>query len=377
MFITKINSFVTYLYRKVLNLRDWQKILIASVIFLMVIMGIGMYANATLYDFSLNTASGETGRGGLSIVSSFFRYDTGEYKNIIENGYTVVTVAFFPLFPVAAKFLMTLTSLNSTWALIATSWVFFFLAAIVVFYWVRFELKERHSHLSPWVVIGLIALFPTVFYLVSGYSESIFVFLTASSLFAYRKHHYILAAILGALSALTRVQGAAVAVFFLCDYLFSKDWSKWKKLIPVIIAPLGVIAYMIYLHFAFGNPFEFIIAQQQYWGRLDGNVIKNLISSFRPVYAWFLPVLALGLWSIYRYLGKSWFFYSLIFILIPLSSGRLDSLSRYMLTLIPLFLGLALWLESKPRILTTFYIISSAFLLAWSILLFTNNYWVA
>jgi hypothetical protein len=92
---------------------------------------------------------------------------------------------------------------------------------------------------------------------------------------------------------------------------------------------------------------------------------------------WFLPVLFIGLWATYKFLGKSWFFYSLIFILIPLASGRLDSLSRYMLTLVPLFLGLALWLESKPKLVTTFYIISSAFLLAWSILLFTNNYWVA
>jgi Gpi18-like mannosyltransferase len=374
---TKINLFLTGLYLRFLGLRDWQKVLIGAFLFLVIILGIGTYANATLFDFNIDPTSGEAGRSSLSIVSSFFRYDTAEYKNIIQNGYSVVTVAFFPLFPFTAKILMKVTSFDVTWAILVTSWIFFFLAAVVVFYWIRFELKERQSQISPWAVVGLIALFPTAFYFISGYSESLFVFLTVSSLFAYRKQHYVLAAVLGALSAATRVQGAAVAVFFLCDYLFTKDWSKWKKLIPVIITPLGVCAYMLYLHYSFGNPFEFIIAQQQYWGRLHGNVITNLISSFRPVYVWFLPVLFIGLWATYKFLGKSWFFYSLIFILIPLASGRLDSLSRYMLTLVPLFLGLALWLESKPKLVTTLYIISSAFLLAWSILLFTNNYWVA
>lgn len=374
---TRINLFLKGLYLKLLSLHDWQKVLLGAFLFLVLVLGIGTYANATLYDFNIDPTALGTGRSNLSIVSSFFRYDTAEYKNIIQNGYSVVTVAFFPLFPLTANLVMKLTSIDATWAILVTSWMFFFLAAVVVFYWIRFELKERRSQMSPWAVVGLIALFPTAFYFISGYSESLFVFLTVGSLFAYRKQHYVLAAVLGALSAATRVQGAAVAVFFLCDYLFSKDWSKWKKLIPVIVAPLGVLAYMLYLHYSFGNPFEFIIAQQQYWGRLHGNVITNLISSFRPVYVWFLPVLVIGLWATYKFLGKSWFFYSLIFILIPLASGRLDSLSRYMLTLIPLFLALALWLESKPKLVTTFYIISSAFLLAWSILLFTNNYWVA
>jgi hypothetical protein len=136
-------------------------VLIGAFLFLVIILGIGTYANATLFDFNIDPTSGEAGRSSLSIVSSFFRYDTAEYKNIIQNGYSVVTVAFFPLFPFTAKILMKVTSFDVTWAILVTSWIFFFLAAVVVFYWIRFELKERQSQISPWAVVGLIALFPT------------------------------------------------------------------------------------------------------------------------------------------------------------------------------------------------------------------------
>lgn len=208
-----------------------------------------------------------------------------------------------------------------------------------------------------------------------GYTESLFFFLIVSALYAYRSGHYILAGILTIPLTATRVQGGAIAIFFLLDYLFAKKWSDWRKLIPVVMAPLGLIFYMIYLTHTFGDPFAFIAAQQ-HWGRLSGNVLSNLVGSFTPVYAWFIPVAIFGLWAIKKYLGMSWFIFSLIFILIPLSSGRLDSLNRYMLTLPPLFLALTIYSSKAPSYIKYGYVISASFLLAWSIIFFVNNYWV-
>lgn len=352
-----------------------MKASIAGLIFIIAIIGVGLFADASLYDY---TSPGEpaAGRGvPEGAYNSLMRYDSLHYKAIAEEGYTPVRTAFFPLYPILATGLSVITGASVTVSLFAISFIFLIASAVVVAYWVRFELKERKSKSSPWITLLLIGLFPTSFYLALGYSESLFVFMTVSALFAYRKKLYWLAAIAIALATATRVQGGALAVFFLLDYLFARRWIDWKKLIPVAIAPLGLVAYMSYLGMTFGNPFEFIAAQQN-WGRLNANIIENLQSSFRVQYLWYLPVLALMLAAVWKCLGKTWFIYCLVFVLIPLSSGRLDSLNRYIVALPPLFLALTLYLESKSERTKLVYITSSVFLLGWNILFFMNNYWV-
>ena len=37
------------------------------------------------------------------------------------------------------------------------------------------------------------------------------------------------------------------------------------------------------------------------------------------------------LYAVYRYLGRAWLGYALVFISLPIASGRFDSLNRYML----------------------------------------------
>lgn len=368
-----MNTFIVHLKRLPL----WAKSSLAGLAFILTFIGIGLYADATLLDSTTNKEAPAFGRGiPAEPINSLLRYDSNHYRAIATNGYTAMETAFFPLFPLLIKGVSYVTGISISLSLFAVSFSFLIASVIVLAYWLQFELKLRKSKLSPWAVIGLIALFPTSFYMALGYSESLFVFVTISALFAYRKGNYWLAALAVVFATATRAQGGALAIFFLLDYLFARKWVDWKKLIPVVAAPLGLIAYMVYLWAMFGNPFEFIAAQQN-WGRLNGNIIENLISSFRPPYLWYLPVLSAMLWTVWKYLGKTWFIYCLIFILIPLSSGRLDSLNRYMIALPPLFLALSLYFESKPAFLKTFYIVTSVFLLAWNILLFTNNYWVA
>ena len=355
----------------------WVQSSAAALLFILSFVVIGVYADANLYNYTPDQTSQVFGRSvPADPLSSFIRYDSFHYRTIATDGYTAPDAAFFPLYPLLVKGVSYVTGSSISISLFITSFVFLIASAIVISYWLRYELKLRNSRLSPWAVITLIILFPTSFYLALGYSEGLFIFLTTASLFAYRKGHYWLAALTIAFATATRVQGGALAIFFLLDYLFSRKWVDWEKLIPVVAAPIGLVAYMTYLWMTFGNPFEFISAQQN-WGRLNGDVLENLISSLRPPYAWYIPVLGVMLWSVWKYLGKTWFIYCLIFILIPISSGRLDSLNRYMIALPPLFLALSLYLEAKPLQLRTFYIVTSVFLLAWNILLFTNDYWVA
>lgn len=350
-----------------------------TLIFIGIILLIARYADTQIHDYGVGVidtnSSPHIGTGVGGLLSSVNRWDTGHYAYIVEHGYNKTETAFFPLYPLLATSIHNL-GVSTQLSLLLVSWTFTILTAIIMFYWVRFELKKRHSHTSPWTVLTLIAIFPTSFFLVTAYTESLFIFLSVCALYAYRTRNFMLSGIAMALLTATRVQGGALAFLFLFDYLYSHNWADWKKLIPVLMAPLGLLGYMTYLWIAFGNPFQFIEAQHG-WGRLSGNPIQNLISSFTPIYLWFLPLLAGGLWLIYRYLGVPWLIYSVVFIAIPLASGRLDSLNRYMLALPPLFLSLTLCTERAPQWLKILYITSSAFLLAWGIIFFSNNYWVA
>ncbi len=222
-------------------------------------------------------------------------------------------------------------------------------------------------------------IFPTSYYFTIGYTESLFLLITTSALYAYRSKNYIVAGILAMLASATRVQGVTLLAFFLIDIFFSyrKDRTLDKmKLVSVVLSVVGIGAYAFYLWREFGDPIAFITVQKN-WGRLNANFIENLINSFKPLYIWYIATIVIGLIGIKQHLDVRWFWFSVIFILLPISSGRLDSLNRYVVTLPLLFVGLSLFLSKKPSFYRDIYITSSALLLGYNIVYFVNDYWVA
>lgn len=354
---------------------DTKKIIAITIACLFALVAIGTYADLQIVDYTPEGAVPiNINAGSDRPFHALNKWDANHYANIAENGYTANEVAFFPLYPLLVRGLTAL-GVPTKIALLAISWTFCLLATVVLLHWFKFELQQRKSKLSPWVPMLIFAVFPTSFYLGLGYSESMFIFLATLALLAYRKGWYWIAAVAMAFVTATRVQGGAIAVFFLIDFLMAQK-RDYRKLLPILCAGIGIGVYMIYLWNTFGNPFEFIAVQKN-WGRLSGNPVQNLISSFTPVYLWYLPVLGLGLYATWKHLGFKWLAFSLIFILIPLASGRLDSLNRYMLALPVLFLALTLWFEQHGNKTKTAYVVSASFMLCWNIILFCNNYWVA
>lgn len=355
-------------------------LLIGSVSFVLFIVCASLYGNSVVYDLITNNGQA-IGRGFTSSVTdTMVRYDSFQYVHIAEKGYTDTTyTAFFPLFPLLIKGLADLTGLSHEVAGLFINWVLLFPLAVMLYKWADLELKRQKVKVSPYILLGLIAIFPTSLYLAMAYTETLFMLLTVGAVYAYRSGRYFAAALLALLSSATRTQGLTLCVYFATDFLIewhAKKKPNYKKLIPTFVGGLGFVAYATFLWYAFGNPLEFVEAQKS-WGRLEGNVLTNLIDSFRPIYIFYLGVAGVGLWSIWRYLGKAYFIYSLLFLLLPLSSGRLDSINRYMLALIPMFLAITILSVNIPKLLRLIYIVLSTFLLAWSILLFANGYWVA
>ena len=358
----------------------WAKVSALTILYALLVLSLGMYASQVISDNPLyiNSISYAYGQHLVASSGQFMQsaWDTTLYASVVQNGYDHLTVAFFPLYPLLGSGLGKLLDVDPVTALNLISIVASILLAVVLYHWARFEFKTRKVKASPWLVLGLVAIFPTALYLFVPYSESLFMLLTAGAFFAYRKENYWLAALLAFLSAMTRPQGLLIGFYFFLDYLFAKNWKDWKKLLPAFGAGLGLLAYMMYLWYTFGNPLEFLMAQQ-YWGRLSGDPVKMFALTFDRALLWYVPITLMGLRFVYRYLDRPMFWYSLAFVLFPVMSGSLQSVSRYILTCLPLFLGTAMaWYKLKPAGRGA-YIFSCGMLLMFNVVLFFNFYWVA
>lgn len=342
--------------------------------FVVAVLTAGLYADMVVVDRSDDGVA--TGRGVMSLRHTFLRYDAVMYARIAEQGYQNPTdPAFFPGYPLIIRTVSFLV--GSTFvAAIVVSWASLIGALIFLFKWTKFELSKLDVSLSPWWVVGGVLLFPTSFYLGIGYTESLSMLVTVAALYSFRKEHYLVATVCTIAASSIKVQGTLLVVFFAADYMLSNR-KDHRKIVPILFGGFGALGYMVYQWHQFGTPFYFLEAQK-YWGRLSDGYIVGLIQSLRPLYIWYLGVLVTGFYALWKYLPKQYFVYSLVFIALPISSGSFESFNRYMLSMVPMFLALAILVKKKlgQKVLLTL-LGSSIFLLGWSILLFANGYWVA
>lgn len=141
-------------------------------------------------------------------------WDGGHFRGIAENGYLHnFQVAFFPFYPLLIKTLM-LFNLNSVWSGITVSYISAFISIIFLYKLTKLDYPEK---VAKETVFFLMA-FPTSFYLLATYSESIFLALTTTSFYYARNKNYLLAALFAGLSMVTRPIGIAVYVAILSEY---------------------------------------------------------------------------------------------------------------------------------------------------------------
>jgi Gpi18-like mannosyltransferase len=361
---------------KVLKNRPYLILLLGSILFIFSIIILFTYSNILIYNFSPDRSGKLTGLGrGQAVIPAMVQYDSGHYIAIAEHGYKFdYNAAFLPLFPLSIR-LATYFINNIQLAALAIDWIFLILAVLIFYKFIKFEIDKNKLNISPWLVLGLISIFPTSFYFAIPYTESLFLLLTASAFYFYNKNKYIYSSVFAFLASLTKYLGVVFALFILIDLIIKKK-DKLIKIIPLVFSGLGFITYMIFLNNSYGNPLEFLKAEK-YWGRDYGSIFLNFAHSFRPEYLWYFPVISIALYGVYKYLNKSYFWYSLVYLLIPLSNGRLDALNRYVITDLPIFIGLTLIFVSLSKGYRYFYLFGSGYLFSMSILLFANGYLVA
>lgn len=326
-----------------------------------------------------------------SWIWGFGNFDGVHYLRIALMGYegSHYSQAFFPLYPLIIKIL----SLGDFpfWTGFILSNILF-LASLHLFYKL---LSIDHSPKVSLQAVVLLLVFPTSFYFGSLYSESLFLLLSLSSLIFIRKKNFLLAGIFAALASATRIVGIFLfaAIIIECFLLWKRGELKnlWSSATGILIAPMGLFAYIFYLKSNFNNPFYFLSAQPVFGAERSESIILlpqvifrylkmmtslqiNSLSFFNVSLELILTLIPLALLiASYKKIRLSYWVFTLGCLLLPTLTGTLSSMPRYALMSFLVFPFIAERTGRYFNGLVLLLAILGIFLLS----LFTRGYWVA
>jgi hypothetical protein len=164
------------------------------------------------------------------MVTAWERADGLWFLRIANGGYgaTDGSAAFFPLYPLAIRAVSWLLGGHPLPAALLMSNLSF-LGALIVLYGLT---KREFSVPVARTTVLLLALFPTSFFFFAPLSESLFLLLVVSSFAAARSRRWVMAGVLGALAAATRIVGvvmvAALAVEAVHQFLEGRR-GRWTR----------------------------------------------------------------------------------------------------------------------------------------------------
>ena len=349
-----------------------------------------------------NTALEPTGLPNW--IWGFGNFDGVHYLRLAQDGYTSkFSQSFFPVYPLLIKFFNILPkdSILDTRTFVDPSYFYtgfilsnlFFLGFLVFFYkLLKLDYSEKIARLS----LILVLVFPTSFYFGSIYTESLFLMLAAASVYYFRTKKYFLAGILAAIVSATKIFGVFIPVIFLIEMFMNRKNIKTKELggqiLGLVLAPLGLVAYMFYLNKNFSDALLFLNSQPGFGaGRssqayiLLPQVIFRYIKMFLTVKVASLPfwnallefiftLIPLSLLVVFfKKIRPSYLWFSFLVIILPTLTGTLSSMPRYVLAVFTLFPLLA---NASPRYFKLLVVVLAAVQII-LLSMFIRGYWVS
>jgi hypothetical protein len=341
----------------------------------------------------------ELSRYGLpDLLSKLANFDGVHYLTISEKGYlgTGLIQAFFPLYPLLIKLF---NSIFNNY--LVTGLVLSHLFALTSFYAFYALVKLDFGQKIAWWSLIFLAFFVSSFYLRSFYNESLFLTLLLTSFWAGKKRYYWLAGILGLLLSATRVVGIFILPsLWLMIYL--GDRQNYQAYFKVSLSALGLLAYMLYLKWQFGDFLYFFTLQEQFGASRQSSLVSypqviyrylKIFYTGRPIdlkyYAYVqefllsisrLVLLLLATWQSWKqkaYQALPYLLFALLAYFLPTLTGNLSSMPRYLLLCFPLFIYLASWMTRVKPVYRFLYLTISLIFLIINLILFSQGYWVA
>ncbi len=334
---------------------------------------------------------------GHPLFWSWANFDGVHYLMLSESGYAFgLTQAFFPLYFILIRILNFIINNRIIAGLLISHLAF--IASLGIFYrLIRFDFEKAIAKRS----LIYLAFFPTSFYFLSVYTESLFLLLLLGTFYCLRLKKWFLAGILGILLTSTRLVGIFILPAFIYEiWLFNKSIKQsctvasCLKYLYALIPSLGLLIYILYLNKTFHDPLIFINVQEDFGGGRQTDKFILLYQVFwrylkmiftvdqnQSIYftIWLeflstISAIALLVWAFIKKIRLSYLIFALPAVALPTLTGTLSSMPRYVLVIFPIFIALGaikkIWWQKLVLMVNTILLIICT-------VLFTRGYWVA
>ncbi|MCL5265381.1 MAG: glycosyltransferase family 39 protein [Chloroflexi bacterium] len=189
------------------------------------------------------------------------------YLKIAAQGYDYWdhSLAFFPFYPLVVRIVGSLLHGNYLMAAVVVSVASYLVALVYLYKLARQEFDEGIARRS----IIYLAIFPTAFFFMAVYTESLFLALTVAAFYYARRKRWVLVGILGMVASLTRSTGLLLVIPLLVEYLQQRQFNLREvraDILSILVVPAGTALYVVYNLLSFGRPTAFLEAQD-HWER--------------------------------------------------------------------------------------------------------------
>lgn len=337
--------------------RPWVEaavlVLVTRIIFFAVAFGAAMF---------LAAGQGPVGEGFLQIWS---RWDANHFVIVAEHGWSgpiaepARPAAFFPLYPLAMRAFMSVGVPPIAAGLIVST-IATYIACVYLMKLADRELGEGSGRRATLYLL----LFPTAVFLAAPYSESLFLAGAIPAFYYARQRRWLMAALPAAIAMGARAAGVFLLIGLFFEYVrqgsADKRWGGTRLRDVAICLAAGaapLLLYALFLHFERGNAFQYLIDQEQGWGRdfptspwrafmATWNTRQGLDYPTSWIFAWRIEILAAGAGvglTIWALLKKEWGYaaYMGVFIATLMMSTWYFSIPRMLLGFFPAVLFLA------------------------------------
>jgi hypothetical protein len=298
------------------------------------------------------------------LLAPLARWDAVWYLRVAESGYgeSEARAAFFPLYPLAVRALATPFGASPAALLIAAYAVALaaFLAALTLLH--RLVVLELGRPLAGPVLL-LLAVFPAALYFGAPYAESLFLALSVGAFYAARTGRWAWAGAAAGAAAATRNSGVLLIVPLLLIW-WSTSRPDLRDAAWLLLAPLGLAAYALFLGLAEGDALRFVHAHEA-WHRelswplagawegfqaaLDAPGDPYRVAALNLILFGSLVFAVVACVGVFRRLPLAYGAWVAVSLALPLSEPvgpqPLMSLPRFLAVLFPIFMWLALWSE--------------------------------
>lgn len=321
-------------------------------------------------------------------LNAWNRWDGPHYTFLSQHWYTNTGdeanfIVFFPLYPLLVK-IFSFLPIKTVFLEIFLSSSLFVVGSYYFYRLIQIDYSEK---IAAWAVIAL-AIFPTSYFFNAPYTEALFLLLFSSSFYFARKNNWVAAGLITGLACITRPFGILILAGIIIEWFYSKPRS-WKSL-PVIFFPsfVTVLYYLSLNYSTYGDPLMFQKILANNWQKHLISPIAGIMDSWRIALSggltnyvlmvgWAEAITTTMSWILipfsFKYLRKSWAIFFTLSVAAFSSTSFILSTPRYLLSIPPLFVLIALAQENYLfRIIWRLFSVALLFSLA---IIFARGQW--